>query len=364
MVQVRTLTAALLLAATVVAQGDDPPPQPASTLLVRLKARGIDLEKATSIVDELKTRRTRYRLQASATLRKHYLDREKAYEKLSAKVFASFEKLAKKAQKDLLGRTGAKQVATLRAEALAVTRGSGLTKNAIKRQIDPRMQQLGELLEPTFADILRTDDKIDLKLTDLRLAHSELRDWYALYGSVTEGLELHEDAQKHFAKLPMPRGPGDEKRIDEAIRFATFAGLPMSGGDRKALQFNESIRKQTPHQEYLGTLELNRIRYLLGLSLVRIDSKLSDAARDHSKDMATIGFFSHTSPVKGKQRFGQRAANFGTSARAENIAAGQRTGHGAIRAWWYSPGHHKNMLAGHARTGLGQHGSMWTQMFG
>ena len=124
------------------------------------------------------------------------------------------------------------------------------------------------------------------------------------------------------------------------------------------------LRSATPHEEHLGTLELNRLRYLLGLSLVRIDPKLSDAARDHSKDMTNVGFFSHTSPVSGKRRFGQRAANFGTSASAENIAAGQRTGPGAIRAWWYSPGHHKNMLGGHGRTGLGQHGSMWTQMFG
>jgi hypothetical protein len=364
MVHARILTAVLLLAATAAAQGDDPPPQPASTLQIRLKARGIDLDKATAIVTELKTRGTVHRLRASATLRKHYLAHEKAFEKQAEKVFGSFETLAKKAQKQLLGRNGHKQVEQLRAEALAVTRGKNLSKAAIHQQIDPRMKQLGELLQPSFADILRADEKIDLQLTDLRLLHGELREWFALYGSATEGLELHEDAQKHFAKLPIPKGPGSDRRIDEAIAFATFAGLPMRSGDRKALLFNESIRKQTPHQEYLGTLELNRIRFLLGLGLVRIDPKLSDAARDHSTDMAKLGFFSHTSPVKGKERFGQRAANFATSASAENIAAGQRTGAGAIRAWWYSPGHHKNMLGGHGRTGLGQHDTMWTQMFG
>ena len=179
-----------------------------------------------------------------------------------------------------------------------------------------------------------------------------------------EGLELHEDAAKHFKKYPPPNHPGTATRIDEAIAFALFAGLPMSGSDRKTLEANESVRVRAPHQEYLGTLRLNEIRYLLGLPLVVIDEKLSDAARDHSKDMATLGFFSHTSPVAGKKRFSQRAANFGTSAGAENIAAGQRTGHGSIRAWWYSPGHHRNMLGRHRRTGLGQHGTMWTQMFG
>jgi uncharacterized protein YkwD len=32
--------------------------------------------------------------------------------------------------------------------------------------------------------------------------------------------------------------------------------------------------------------------------------------------------------------------------------------------WFHSPGHHKNMFAGHARMGLGRNGGAWTQMFG
>ena len=145
---------------------------------------------------------------------------------------------------------------------------------------------------------------------------------------------------------------------------AVDAGLPMSASDQKGLERNAAAIGELPREEYLGTLKLNQIRYLLGLNLLRIDPKLADASRDHSKDMHTLGFFSHTSPVEGKQSFGQRAANFGTSAGAENIAAGQRTGASAIQAWWYSPGHHRNMLGGHRRTGLGQHETMWTQMFG
>ncbi|MFI5378131.1 MAG: CAP domain-containing protein [Tepidisphaerales bacterium] len=54
----------------------------------------------------------------------------------------------------------------------------------------------------------------------------------------------------------------------------------------------------------------------------------------------------------------------GTSASAENIASGTGTGEGAIRMWWHSPGHHKNMLARQHRTGLGRSGNHWTQMFG
>ena len=136
---------------------------------------------------------------------------------------------------------------------------------------------------------------------------------------MVKGLEMHEDAAKHFKRYPPPVHPGETERIDQAIDFALFGGLPMSNSDRKVLKQNEALRSKAPIEEYLGTLRLNEIRYLLGLGLVAVDEKLADAARDHSKDMHVLGFFSHTSPVPGKERFGQRAAKFGTSAGAENI---------------------------------------------
>tara|TARA_R110002096_G_scaffold121890_1_gene263794 strand:- start:382 stop:1494 length:1113 start_codon:yes stop_codon:yes gene_type:complete len=369
MVRTQILSAgfALCLSGMLAAQvgsNDDPPPQPTSTLLGRLKFGRIELAVAEQIATELRQRRTSDRLHASKILRDHYLRHQKSFVKLQDKVMGDFEKLTKKAQRDLLGRKGRAEVEVLRAESLAVSRRADLTKQQIKDDVDPRLAKLRERLQPSLASVLGKDAKLDAKMTELRLAHRSLRDWHVVYASMAAGLELHEDANKHFRKYPPPPHPGDDQRIDQAIAFAMFAGLPMSGTDRKALEANEQIRERTPHEEYRGTLRLNEIRYLLGLSLVLIDEKLSDAARDHSKDMHTMGFFSHTSPVAGKQRFSQRASNFGTSAHAENIAAGQRTGHGAIRAWWYSPGHHRNMLGGHRRTGLGQHQTMWTQLFG
>jgi len=364
MVRFSVLAIGLILATglTLPAQGETP--QPSSTLLVRLGSSRIKLEQAESIIDVLRTRKTRDRLTASKTLRAHYLRHEKGFLKVRKKALAQFEKSAKKAQRNLLGKRGEAELIELRSTSLGVSRQQGLTKAQIKKQIDPCITRLKELLLPAQVDVLKLDKKLDKSIEDLRAHHAELRKWFELYASAGEGLELHEDAAKHYAKYPMPIGPGDQYHVDEAIAYAMFAGLAMNAGDRKALDFNESIRPRTPHQEYLGTLDLNRIRYLLGLALVRIDEKLSDAARDHSKDMHRLRFFNHTSPVKGKTRFSQRAANFGTSASSENIANGQNSGAGAIRAWWYSPGHHRNMLGNHRRTGLGQHEVLWTQMFG
>ena len=117
-------------------------------------------------------------------------------------------------------------------------------------------------------------------------------------------------------------------------------------------------------EEAAGVLELNRIRVRAGLAADRLDLKLCDAGRGHSTDMVEHKFFAHDSPIPGKKSPSDRAAKAGTSGGAENIAAGQRNGHGAIRAWWYSPGHHRNMMGNHARTGLGRFQDHWTQMFG
>ena len=91
--------------------------------------------------------------------------------------------------------------------------------------------------------------------------------------------------------------------------------------------------------------------------------KLCAAARDHSKDMATLGFFAHESPVEGKRTplDAGRALRDDGRGREHRRGAGDRACGGAC---WWPPGHHKNMLGGGSRTALGRHGSHWTQLFG
>ena len=339
-------------------------PQPTSTLLVRLKARNLPLDEAQVLAGDLQGRSTRARLQASSVLRASYLRHAKDYERTAERTLQRCRKLAARQQKKAIAERGADHIAELRSSSRKVTRGKGLTKARIKREIDPRLEELRSLLLPSVETVLAADAELASAVASLRRQHADLRAWFALYRGMTEGLELHPDAEKHLQRHPPPPPPGSEQAVDRQIELAAFDGLPMSPQDRKALAANEALRGTIDLQELLGTLELNRIRYAFGLGLVRIDTKLSDCARDHSKDMHELGFFSHTSPVKGKRRFSKRAANFGTSASSENIATGRSTGRGVIKGWYYSPGHHRNMLGGHRRTGLGRHRQMWTQMFG
>lgn len=115
------------------------------------------------------------------------------------------------------------------------------------------------------------------------------------------------------------------------------------------------------------TALLNRERAWLGLNPFRLEEKLSAAARGHSADMAGGGFFSHTSPIPGKESPAQRArlAGFTGGWSGENIFAGSPSHTAAFSGWFGSDGHRFIMFAsGPNVIGVGVHGSHWTMMTG
>jgi len=163
---------------------------------------------------------------------------------------------------------------------------------------------------------------------------------------------------------PDPAAPKFEETLVADEDLCCLCALPPADDGRKTLIDNVPLEAKLPLEEARGLRDLNRIRLLLGLKALKIDLLLCDAARDHSKDMATKGFFAHESPVPGKKQPWDRAKNFGTTASAENISMGVTTGAEVNQQWFHSPGHHKNMLGAHVRMGLGNFQKHWTQMFG
>ncbi|HVY44353.1 MAG TPA: CAP domain-containing protein [Minicystis sp.] len=101
------------------------------------------------------------------------------------------------------------------------------------------------------------------------------------------------------------------------------------------------------------------------------NAALQQAARAHSKDMATRNYFDHVSPegVNPEQR--TRAAGFKGSGMGENIAAGDRTAAAVVNGWMNSPGHCVNIMDPHYKSlgvgyaeGAGSYHTYWTQDFG
>ncbi|MFC7275337.1 CAP domain-containing protein [Paractinoplanes rhizophilus] len=115
----------------------------------------------------------------------------------------------------------------------------------------------------------------------------------------------------------------------------------------------------------------NAQRTAKGCPALRIDERLRTAARAHSTDMVTRGFFSHTGSNGSTFVAREAAAGYPSrSANAENIAWGYRTPKDVVTGWMNSPGHRANILnCGSVAVGVGlaytkSGAPYWTQDFG
>jgi len=134
---------------------------------------------------------------------------------------------------------------------------------------------------------------------------------------------------------------------------------------QKVLAENRGRAAKFPADIRSGMDAVNAVRMLCGLRPLVYDEKLCAAATEHSTDMQEHDYFSHESPTPSKKTPWDRAKLAGTTASGENIYKGSNASIEAIKAWFLSPGHHKNMLSeGAHRQGLGRAANVWTQMFG
>lgn len=224
----------------------------------------------------------------------------------------------------------------------------GPMKGAIIAQSEPAVALLKELLLPSGEKILKVAGvKLDNQRSQI-LKLGQFRD-----GILKAAIAI-EDAESVANIL------AQEQSVAEGLSGLDRNGLRVMKANRKIAE-----AEMVPEAERRGVEELNQMRLLIGLGALALDPKLCEASRGHSEDMANMNFFSHTSPVRGKESFGQRAALCGTSSSGENIFMGSTKPSSANRGWFRSPGHHKNMFSpSHRRVGLGNYGSHWTQMFG
>lgn len=112
---------------------------------------------------------------------------------------------------------------------------------------------------------------------------------------------------------------------------------------------------------------LNQNRAILNLQPLRLDQQLCAAATDHSKEMISLGYFAHESPVAANKTPWDRAKNasFGGDCSGENIFKGRPSFTEAYGGWWFSDGHRFLMFAGGPNTlGVGPVGDTWTMMTG
>jgi uncharacterized protein YkwD len=252
-----------------------------------------------------------------------------------------------------------------RASALAVIRDTvkypyphlrekGADSAAIQnyREHQPIVTERTRLVEDVWNDLTEVRIGTDfLKLVD-RLR--EVDAWM-----VEAGFDVPRDDASWYGHLPA-KGP------------VTIRNFAFTAADRARLDASEDVMASNarmveavskPEQDQARIT--NEYRLLFGEWAVTVSDKLSVASRGHCNDMARLGFFSHTSKVRGKESPSQRAALAGAKpiGLGENIAR-NGSAMGAHNGWILSPGHHRNILSSGWRImGIGQSGTHWCQMF-
>ena len=135
---------------------------------------------------------------------------------------------------------------------------------------------------------------------------------------------------------------------------------------RRIEAFNAYAQKFMTGPELENARFMNEYREYLGILPSELDPRLVESARGHSKEMVTMNYFAHESPVAANKTPWDRIRTAGyPNGSGENIAAGVGKGEQAFWMWFDSPGHHQNMARiGNTALGVGQVGVTWTQNMG
>ena len=151
--------------------------------------------------------------------------------------------------------------------------------------------------------------------------------------------------------------------------------FPVSGGEfdlhaynAKVMRINERVEFHVSRGERQGIRLTNRYRILLGLRALLINASLVGAARQHSREMKRLGYFSHSSPKAKYRTPWARAEVFGYpkgGCMGEGIALCGPSAAAAHACWLGSPPHHRNKLnPNYFDVGMGHSAGRWTEMFG
>lgn len=91
---------------------------------------------------------------------------------------------------------------------------------------------------------------------------------------------------------------------------------------------------------------------------------LSKAAYEHSNDMKTNNYFSHTSGDNTTPGDRIKAVGYNWTTYGENIAMGQTSEQQVMNSWLKSEGHCRNIMNKNFKDiGVGRSGNYWTQVF-
>jgi len=90
---------------------------------------------------------------------------------------------------------------------------------------------------------------------------------------------------------------------------------------------------------------MNAYRAEAGVAPLRLDYRITLAARDRMRDMEDTGYWSHESPTGMSPFTWLIVRDYSYSAAAENLASGFETAKFLVESWMESHGHRENILS-------------------
>jgi uncharacterized protein YkwD len=155
----------------------------------------------------------------------------------------------------------------------------------------------------------------------------------------------------------MPSGMRRLRTSLLALVLVVLCAAPAAARPGACASAHVAVSAATLHRAQSATLcLLNQIRAQAGLRPLRLNGRLSGAARGHSREMVRRHYFAHDS-AHGTTPFARMFAAHYVPRNAswwlgENIAWGSSSlGQPAaiVRAWMHSPPHRANILSAHFR---------------
>ncbi len=159
------------------------------------------------------------------------------------------------------------------------------------------------------------------------------------------------------------------KRLEEAYAVRDLAldetEQKVIDRNRTVEAFNGKARTSMSKAELEVLTLLNGYREMMGLRILEIEEHLVMSARWHSTDMRDNQYFAHIDKEGRGPRDRAMEMQYEPVGVGENCAAGIEEPARVHWGFYYSSGHHRNMLMrGWVHVGIGMAGNYWTQDFG
>jgi len=198
--------------------------------------------------------------------------------------------------------------------------------------------------------------------------------WYGhIEGDPSSEVALVWDGSRIAASITISDRKYSVRHLRDDLHLVRELDLTSLQVSSSAVRVEPFALQAVPSDYETDVLDLvNQERLAENLLSLTWNNQLHEAAREHSEDMATNDYFSHTS-LDGRTAFDRiEDAGYQWGAAGENIAAGYSTPQAVVIGWMNSAGHRQNILSskycdlgvGYAYAPTSAYDHYWTQDFG